>query len=348
LAIDTTKAVYLIKLVEVLTDLGLDVTAVLEAAGFGAALPSDRERPVPIADYVAAVETAIASNPEVKDLGFLVGERTTPLEHGVLGYALLSSPNLRESLERYVRYQYLQGPLLTISFEEGGTTAAMIAVPRGGRWRMSPLAHRYIVQEWLVGWNQWCRLISRGGSFFEHVRLGYPASDEQRNYEGHLGCTVSFDNPETVAIFPARRLDLPLEYADESIAALCAVQCERLIEVLNLRGGLVTEIHRQLASSPGKVPGMDEMARRMAVGARTLRRQLRAEGTTYQDVVAEFRVAMARRYLQETTLPVSEVAALVGYSDAGNLYRTFRRITGSTPRDYREPPGPRNSLNGSG
>ena len=36
---------------------------------------------------------------------------------------------------------------------------------------------------------------------------------------------------------------------------------------------------------------------------------------------------------------LSEVAALVGYSDAGNLYRTFRRITGSTPRDYRDPRG---------
>ena len=48
------------------------------------------------------------------------------------------------------------------------------------------------------------------------------------------------------------------------------------------------------SGSPGRVPGMDEMARRMAVGTRTLRRQLKAEGTTYQDVVAEFRVAMAR------------------------------------------------------
>ena len=244
MAIDTTKAVYVIKLVEVMEELDLDVSSVLDAAGFGGGLPSDREQSVPIADYIAAVETATATNPDVTDLGFRVGERTTPLEHGVLGYALLSSPNLRESLERYVRYQYLQGPLLTISFEETGPTAAMIAVPRGGRWRMSPLALRYIVQEWLVGWNQWCQLISRTGSFFEHVRLGYSAPGEQRNYEEYLGCTVSFDNAETTAIFPARRLDLPLEYADDSIAALCAVQCQRLLEVLNLRSGLVAEIHR--------------------------------------------------------------------------------------------------------
>ena len=336
MAIETTKAVYAIKLAEVLEGLDQPVAAVLDAAGLGAAVPEDRDRSLPIADYLAAVEAAVAANPGIEDLGFRVGAATTPLEHGVLGYALLSCSSLRASLERYVRYQYLQGPLLTVSFEESETTAAMIAVPRAGKWRMSTAGYRYIVQEWLVGWNQWCQLISRTGSFFEHVRLGYAAGGAGRYYEDYLGCTVSFDNAETAALFPARRLDLPLEYADDSISALCAVQCERLLDVLRLRPGLVAEIHRQLANSPAAVPGMDEMASRLNVGTRTLRRQLRAEGTSYQDVVTDFRLAMARRYLSETTLPVSEVALLVGYADPTNLYRTFRRQLGLTPNDYRE------------
>ena len=70
------------------------------------------------------------------DLGFRVGASTTLLEHGVLGYALLSSPNLRASLQRYVRYQYLQGPLLSVTFEESGATAALTAIPRGGGFRL--------------------------------------------------------------------------------------------------------------------------------------------------------------------------------------------------------------------
>lgn len=336
MAIETTKAVYAIKLVETLAELGRPVDALLDAAGFGKATPEDRDRSLPITDYLAAVETGVALNPDIADLGFRVGAATTPLEHGVLGYALLSCQSLRESLQRYVRYQYLQGPLLTITLDESGTTAAMIAVPRAGRWRMSVPAYRYIVQEWLVGWNQWCQLISRTGSFFEHVRLGYPAAGAERFYADHLGCTVSFDNAETAALFPARRLDLPLEYADESISALCAVQCERLLDVLSLRPGLVSDIHRQLTNSPAAVPGMDEMARRLNVGTRTLRRQLKAEGTTYQDVISSFRLAMARRYLAETTLPVSEVAALVGYSDPTNLYRAFRQHLRITPAAYRQ------------
>jgi AraC-like DNA-binding protein len=333
-SIDQTKAIYLVKLVDVIRERGLPVDRVLAEAGLSEIALQDHDVAIPMGQYLAAIEAAVQAQ-DIPDLGFLVGERTTPLEHGVLGYALLSSPTLRDCLDRYVRFQYLQGPLLTISFAESGATAEMRAMPRRGRWRMSAEALRYIVQEWLVGWNQWCQLIGRSGSFFEHVRLGYSPDGHRRHYEEHLGCTVSFDNPETTAVFAARRLDLPLSYADESIAALCDVQCERLLEVLQLRAGLVADIHRELANRPGQVPGMDEMARSLHIGTRTLRRRLKDENTSYQQVVAEFRVAMAKRYLSETSLPANEVAVLVGYADPANLYRTFHRATGQTPMQYR-------------
>ena len=113
----------------------------------------DRDRTISLSTYVNAVEYATDSY-AIPDLGFLVGEHTTVLEHGVLGYALLSSPNLRESLNRFVRYQYLQGPLLTIRFSSNDSIATLIAIPRPGRWKPSSGALKYIIQEWLVGWNQ--------------------------------------------------------------------------------------------------------------------------------------------------------------------------------------------------
>jgi AraC-like DNA-binding protein len=331
---EQTKAIYLIKLVEVLRERGLVVEPVLEAAGLEGVASHDPEATIPLNRYLAGVEEAVRTC-TFPNLGFLVGESTTPLEHGVLGYALLSSRTLRDCLNRYVKYQYLQGPLLSIAFTESNSTAEMKATPRRGRWRMSPAAYRYIVQEWLVGWNQWSRLIGASGSFFEHVRLGYSSEGQRRHYEEHLGCTVSFDNEETNAIFASRRLDLKLSYADQSIVALCDIQCERLLEVLRLQSGLVADIHRQLANRPGQVPTIEAMADILQIGARTLRRRLKNENTTYQRVVAEFRVAMAKRYLIETSLPANEVALMVGYSDPANLYRVFHRETGQTPKQYR-------------
>ena len=155
MAIETTKAIYVTKLLEVLAELGAPCEPVLEAAGQGPLISQDRD--LPISDYLAALEAAVEGAPDVPDLGFRVGSVTTLLEHGVLGYALLSSPTLRDCLQRYVRYQYLQGPLLSISLEEADDTAALVAEPRRGRWQMSPRAYRYLVQEWLIAWNQLCQ-----------------------------------------------------------------------------------------------------------------------------------------------------------------------------------------------
>lgn len=331
---DSTPPVYLIKLFDVLKDLGHPEGDLAHHIGVFPAELADRVHPVPLSTYVNAVEFAM-DNYRVPDLGFLVGEHTSMLEHGVLGYALLSSRNLRESLRRYVRYQYLQGPLLAVNFHEGESVATLTAVPRRGRLHPSPAALRYFIQEWLVGWNQWCQIIARSGHFFAHVRLAYKPVGDNRYYAEHLGCTVSFDNDETTGFFPARWLDIPLEFADEAIAGLCSAQCERMLEILDKQSGLSADIHRLLSRAPGNMATMDKIAKQLHIGVRTLRRRLRDEGTTYQDVVIEYRVAMAKRYLQETRLPANEIAMLVGYSDPANLYRVFRMKAGMTPQDYR-------------
>jgi AraC-like DNA-binding protein len=81
---------------------------------------------------------------------------------------------------------------------------------------------------------------------------------------------------------------------------------------------------------------MDAMADTLHIGTRTLRRRLKEDRTTYQQVVTDFRIAMAKRYLDETTMPANEIALLVGYADPANLYRRFQQATGKTPQQYRD------------
>ena len=81
---DHTKAVYLIKLLEVMRERSYPVAPVLTACGISEASLQDHDASIPISQYLMGVEEAVAMS-EIADLGFLVGEHTTPLEHGVLG-----------------------------------------------------------------------------------------------------------------------------------------------------------------------------------------------------------------------------------------------------------------------
>ena len=68
---------------------------------------------------------------------------------------------------------------------------------------------------------------------------------------------------------------------------------------------------------------------------RTLVRRLEQEGTHFKAVLDDLRSGLARRYLALDRIGVSEVAALLGFSDAPAFTRAFRRWAGQSPSDYR-------------
>jgi AraC-like DNA-binding protein len=80
---------------------------------------------------------------------------------------------------------------------------------------------------------------------------------------------------------------------------------------------------------------LESVAREMAMSPRTLRRRLREEGTTFREVVGDLRKGLALDYLESSDLSLEEIAALLGYEDAANFNRAFRRWLGEAPGRYR-------------
>ncbi len=70
------------------------------------------------------------------------------------------------------------------------------------------------------------------------------------------------------------------------------------------------------------------------MSARTLRRHLRNEGTTFQQVLDEFRRDLAREYLHTGAISVKEIAYLLGFSSEGNFRRAFKSWVGETVGQY--------------
>jgi transcriptional regulator GlxA family with amidase domain len=81
---------------------------------------------------------------------------------------------------------------------------------------------------------------------------------------------------------------------------------------------------------------VEAMARHAAVSPRTFARRFREEtGTTPLQWLLARRVLEARRLLEESDLPVEEVAGAAGFGNAASLRDHFRRATATTPTAYR-------------
>ncbi len=81
--------------------------------------------------------------------------------------------------------------------------------------------------------------------------------------------------------------------------------------------------------------GIADVARRLNTSARTLSRKLREEGAGFAEIRDALRAALARRYLADRALPVSEIAWLLGYLEVSSFTHAFRRWSGTTPREFR-------------
>ena len=77
------------------------------------------------------------------------------------------------------------------------------------------------------------------------------------------------------------------------------------------------------------------MARALYISKRTLARRLEKEGSGFRQIRDRVLSEMAVRHLQDTTLTVEAIAALLGYHDTANFRRAFRRWHGVPPNEFR-------------
>jgi AraC-like DNA-binding protein len=73
----------------------------------------------------------------------------------------------------------------------------------------------------------------------------------------------------------------------------------------------------------------------LGMSARTLQRQLRSLGVSYQQLLADERQAAAKRLLSDRSLTIYQVAHELGYEEVSAFYRAFRLWTGLSPSAYR-------------
>ena len=84
-------------------------------------------------------------------------------------------------------------------------------------------------------------------------------------------------------------------------------------------------------------PGLNELAKAAGVHPTHLARVFREfENCTAGDYVRQIRIENARRMIISTNKPLVEIALDTGFADQTHFTRSFRRITGMTPTEFRK------------
>lgn len=90
----------------------------------------------------------------------------------------------------------------------------------------------------------------------------------------------------------------------------------------------------------GILPALDDVARRLAISPRALRRRLQLEGCHFLRLREDMLQELATGWVAHTELPIADIGARLGFSDASAFHRAFKRWTGTAPGEYRREPVP--------
>ncbi|MCP5164582.1 MAG: AraC family transcriptional regulator [Pseudomonadales bacterium] len=266
-------------------------------------------------------------------LGLKLGQAYNLQSYGLFGYAFLSAPTLRQALKLLSAYGPLSFTLFRIEFRETASAgivqfSRLVDIP-------DDLLAYYVDRDLaaaLVGTDpDELAPIKPVG-----VALMHSGQGRRQAYQRFFGCTLSFAAPRSEIRVAAAALDTPMPLRDADTSALCQQQCQLLLARMSRRGGFVEQVRQLIVARPGYFPDIDYIAGKLHMTGRTLRRRLADEGSSYQQLLAEVRYQLAREYLATSSLPIEEIAALLGYSNAGNFTHAFKRWHGSPPRQFRK------------
>lgn len=322
---------YVHQLIELVARWDVSPAALVEGTGVDPLLVRIPATRVPLSAYQALVRRARTLTGE-DGLGFCMGLQTRVSAHGFLGFAAMTAGTIREATQLAVRFSATRTQAIELTFEEVGGSAIL------GLHERVPLgdATEFVVSSVMVGLAQIGEALTgvtiRGAA---DVSFAEPASFER--YRHLVPGEVRFEQPTNRLIFPREALELPLVMADPVAARLAREQCERELDAL---GGtahpVVDRVRELLPREQGGFHALEDIAERLHVSARTLKRQLAAHGTTFTDVLDAARKDKAVAMLTAAESTVEAVAAQLGYSDTANFTRAFKRWTGRTPAAFRK------------
>jgi AraC-like DNA-binding protein len=155
--------------------------------------------------------------------------------------------------------------------------------------------------------------------------------------EDYFACPVTFGSVEDRVTYPCSWEEQPLVSADPYLNELLVRYCEEaLVHRARPPEALRTRIENAITPLlPHGRARAENVARELGIGIRTMSRRLAGEGLTFSLILDELRSDLARRYLEERSLSVSQIAWLLGFQEVSAFTHAYKRWTGMTPTGAR-------------
>jgi AraC-like DNA-binding protein len=313
------------------THYGLSLDALLRNAGLSAHTLQQPDALVPLFQ-AGTVFLQILQASGDHGVGLVAGALVQPRSYQVLGYAVLSSSNLGDAIDRLIRYEKLVGKLgSTQLIRHDDVCQLRWHCPLQGDWT------RYLKEAAIAGWVTYARSLLPADVAPTKVCFDHPALIPLERYDAIFHCPVELNASWCGVEFPAALLATPITSADPGLRNLMDAQAQQLLQDFDATTNLVNEVRAQIAQClPNGEPALETVAVRLQLTPRALQHRLKQNGIAFKELADEVRRTLALHYLRDARWALVDVAFMLGFSEQSAFSRAFRRWHGQSPQAWRK------------
>ncbi len=308
--------------------LGVDPEPILRDEGVGAAVLTDPDARIPLANALRIWEQ-LANAAGDPYLPLTAPSLLPPGAYRILDFLAAAMPTLGDWIESFTRHYRVVTPAvdLRVGWSDGMPYLDMrlasggAVVPQFVDYTFAAL----IARTRLKGYPTWEPSL---------VEFRHPA-ERHEPYVSALHSPVRFDADRDRLWCKTSDWSMPSAEANPPLSQLLDEHARLLGEAVPTDGGFVRSVRKAIGEVLQTGATAEDVAAKLYISTRTLQRRLTQRGTTYKAVLEDVREDLARGYLDRSDIAISEVAFILGYSEQSSFNRAFKRWTGAAPGDWR-------------
>jgi AraC-like DNA-binding protein len=321
-----TSVLFVHALMEALERSGVSRERFLLAAPIDPAWLERTDARLDLATFDALLDLALSLTGD-EAFGLRMGDMVNPGNYNLTVHLVAHATTLRDAIDCMERFHRLLTDRPFWRFVEDDCTASLLYDARPG----SSPARRFRSELTMTGFYKLLKYFAPRARP-RVVAFDYPAPSYRAEYARFFEGVERFGQKFTGVVFDRQLLEALQVHRDPELHATIVSRAERRVAQIVNDAGYTERVRRHILD--GAAPDrrdMPKIARALGLSARSLRRRLAEEGTSFREVVDAALGTLAKRLVSEEDRPIEAAAYAMGFSHPSAFHRAFKRWTGATP-----------------
>ena len=263
--------------------------------------------------------------------------------HGPLSFAALSAPNLATALQTLADFMVIRTSAFSCHIEQKNNRLVVILQDR----TQHPVAGRWLIESGLlVIQNLVETIVAHPLGDNAIFSFSSPAATNRAELDALYKAKCVYRAAQNSLSIPASWITIPSPLSDPDAFRSNIAKCREIrlnldkdnSDVLKrVQTRLLNHFDRRLSNqaSSSKIPSLNSLATELYMSPRTLIRKLKKQSSSYKKILEQVRIEQSQQLLKQTHFTAAEIADKLGYHDAANFSRAFKRWTRKTPAAWR-------------